>query len=588
MTTSDQIILLLDVDAPADEEGVLSHVPHERRHRHVLRLTDLGWHRQPGVSRDQLHWAALALAVARMSDRVRGLLPPDGGRVEVWVGGHAPLSVFAAVGASLDSRTMHVWSVQRRKYTGEWDVLNLVSSAAGDPILVPGGCRPQEPSDSTGRVAVFLSTQVPQPPREAIRSAIVAKGDDLAGIASLATSPATVQADNIGVIVRQVHELLVDLSATWPHRTGLSLFLAGPASLALATGLALNPNIFYADGRTVELTEYVAGAYTSALSLPLAGPRLIDVPTDADAQLRRRGAFDALVRGIIDLQRHLQRNDVFVPKGLTPAGIPEGELAERLLQRLRRLAIPTNPANDAFEVDTLGDELRISHGLLQALVDLPPEIQVRLGQLFTLHELLHVDQGLGSHNYQGIGRSGVVLEEVDFWADAAAIGAATLHHIARNGPAALPARVLIDFIDAHIAAMRAFDRMEQGSETLRVMPERRLRRYLIWFVQRARAAAVRATDDVRQLLNGRLLVELAPLRGHLDDRYDKIVDSPTQDTSLTVALDGGVRRFPALPGAFVPAGLVAAVREFRSHELERAASYVVREGSSVLTAWRST
>ncbi len=588
MSSPDQIILLLDVDAAADESGVLQRVPHERRHRHVLRLTDFGYERRPGVPRDRLDWDSLAAAILSLAERARTLLPTDGAPPQVYVGGFAPLSVFFAIGTYLDTRLMQVVSVQqRRNQPGTWDVLDLCATAGTATVLAAAGLNPGSPADGTGRVAVFLSTQVPEPPREAIRNVIQAHGDDLVGIARLTAASTTVDQSNIGGIVHDAARLFVDLVSTFPYRTGVTVFLAGPSSLALAAGLALNPNQYLADGRTIDLTEYVAGPYARVLSLPIVVVREVTPPDDPASQNRRAAAFEALRSGLEALQRDLQVDQVHVPRGLARDEEETRTLGAAVLERIRALKLPGAATDGAFDIDTLGNELRIGHGLLHPLAPLDSDALRRVGQLFTLHEVLHEDQGIGSHNYQGVGRTGVVLEEADFWADAFAIATAVLHEsmVGSAGRGTKLGTALATFIDAHIEAMRAFDRMEQGSATLVVLPERRLRRYLIWHLQRARAAAVTTPAHVRSLFDARLFVELGPLRGHLDSRFDKLVDAATQDTTLAVGLHGRVARIPRLPQNFEPADFVEAVRRADDDTLRKLSTYVVNHAKDLLISW---
>jgi hypothetical protein len=591
MSSPDQLVLLLDIDAPADEDGVLEPVPDKRRNRQIVRLSDFGspvWSEmQP---RDQLDWRRIGAAILALHEHVRRALPSDGRLLEVYVGGHAPLSVFFAVGLVLDPRTMKVVSIQRRKTEAKtWDVFDLCSTASGGPLLKVSGV-PAEPAEGSGRVAVLLSTQLTSPATDKIRSAIQAHGDDLLSVARLltpTTDPVIVDPTNIGVLVRQINDLFLSITGAFPHRTGLSVFLAGPTSLALAAGMVVNPNQFLSQGHTIELCEYVAGPYARVLSMPIEVARQVEVPGDAESELRRIRAFDHFKSGVELLKSRLEPDHVFVPRGFALDESDAQALGARALTRLRELRLPNQMTAGAFEIDTLAGELRLGHGLMHPLSAVDAEPLKRLGQLFTLHEVVHEDQGVGSHNYQGIGRSGVVLEDVDFWADAFAIGTAVLHHIARNGldAAERPGEILTGFIDAHIEAMRAFDRMEQGDDFLRVLPERRLRRYLIWHLQRARASAVSLPAHVRLLLGSRLFVELAPLRGHLNERHDKIVESATQEVCLALALGGRAKWLPPLPNNFSPQVLLEAVRRFDDSTIQGIMSYVVNEAKPILVSW---
>jgi hypothetical protein len=424
-----------------------------------------------------------------------------------------------------------------------------------------------------------------------MRAAIQAQGHEVAGIAALFTpSRLTLDAANIGEVLRDLERDLVTLTATYPHRTGVSIFLAGPGCFALAAGLVLNPNQFLGEGRFVDLTEFAGGVYHHSLRLPLADVRSTDIPQDAESRLRRIEALGHFKRGAEGLKQKLSKESVFLPAGFGGDAESSSRLRDKAYGTLLGLRIAEEPSHgEAFDVGLTGT-LSVGAGLLHALAALPSAVLGRLGQLFTLHEVLHADQGIESHNYRGIGRAGVVLEDVDFWADAFAVGTAAQHEISRKGPEGeeQSADILVGLIDAHINAMQAFDVVEQGSHILTIMPERRLRRYLIWYLQRARAGAVRSSQDLAPLLNERLVVELAPLRGRLDSRHDKVVEAATPDTTLAFSLGGRAKRVAALPENFVPRDLVDAVRTFNEPAIHRAMEFVVRENPTLLVSWRSS
>jgi hypothetical protein len=131
--------------------------------------------------------------------------------------------------------------------------------------------------------------------------------------------------------------------------------------------------------------------------------------------------------------------------------------------------------------------------------------------------------------------------------------------------------------------MQAFDRSEQGNQIFN-LAERRLRRYLIWHLELCRARTITERDHIDVLLGDRLIVEIAPLRGYLDSRYDKVVSGGIESSELFVVVHGRLLRHPARPG-FDPAGLVNAVRTF-DWTLPRAAmDYVLGEHPSELAPW---
>ncbi|MBL8618796.1 MAG: SAVED domain-containing protein [Deltaproteobacteria bacterium] len=581
-----QFLIILDVDKAVDSDAVSIGLSDQRSIRHTWALTDFGHERRPGGGRDQLDWPRVTAALAKLDEQVRACWPAAGD-VEVYVAGFAPLSVFFALGVLLDPRGARVVALQAdRDHAGVWHPLPLAADDRGDGPLGPRGLL-EEAAESTGHVGLFLSTIGAEVPKAQVRDAVQAHGDDLAGVASLTGAGVQIDDANVGRLVYQLRQFFVRAAISYPHRTGATVFLAGPATLAFAAGLALNPNQFTGNGHSIELTEYVGGSYLRAFRLPLEVAPDTSIPNDPESQLRRLGAFVHFKHGVAVLREQLDLGTVFMPAGFGGPQERSQGIARRAHAALVALCLPDAPGAEAFAVDGLTRTLTIGPGLLHPLAQLGEEVLVRLGQLFALHEIVHADQGIESHNYRGIGRSGVVLEDVDFWADAFAIGTAALHAVAQNGQAGRSrcGTILVQFIDAHIAAMRAFDQMEQGGQTLRVMPERRLRRYLIWYLQRARAQAVSQPQHIRALLDDRLVVELAPLRGRLDERYDKIVESGLQSTTLAFSIGGRARRVAPLPDNFMPSQLVEAVRAFDEQAINRAVLFVVNENRDLLAPW---
>jgi hypothetical protein len=134
--------------------------------------------------------------------------------------------------------------------------------------------------------------------------------------------------------------------------------------------------------------------------------------------------------------------------------------------------------------------------------------------------------------------------------------------------------------------MAAFDRMEQGDALAR-LPERRLRRYLLWSLQRARAEQVHSPAALDTLLGERLVVELAPLAGRLDPQGDKLVHPEQGEPQLFVALGGVLLREPKLADNFVPARLVGLTRDLKLDALRDQLRFLVDQHAAVLTAWEA-
>jgi hypothetical protein len=112
---------------------------------------------RPATSlRDQLDWAQISSALATLREKLRASWP-ESGNVEVFVAGFAPLSVFFAVGAILDTRVARVTCLQPlRHQSNEWTTLEL-SAGTGPDVLSTSGAS-GEPAESTGHVGVYLST----------------------------------------------------------------------------------------------------------------------------------------------------------------------------------------------------------------------------------------------------------------------------------------------------------------------------------------------------------------------------------------------------------------------------------------------
>lgn len=576
-----QVVVVLDVDAAVPISAVSAYVPKTSDERRWVTLTDLGYERSE--SREQINWALLLDAIRRLCDSALRLRPGDGAPLDVLVVGLAPLSAFFVLGTFLDSRTLKLTSLNQRRNDASWDLVSLAASQDRPFFSPPSNVDPARPRLASGRVVLFLATQAPVPPIEAIRSAIERDGERLADIVVM-TTPATavLDASTMGSCMFELVDALTGVAAAWPSRSGLSVVVAGPAHLALAAGYALNSNVYLGGSATVDLIEHTGGAYEIVGRLPLPATISPAVPSDAASQLVRGSVFARVREGVVVLKRDLRREHVRVPAGLMDSSAARGVLADSVFSSLGELTLGDEPEGDDFSLSVLHRRIVFGHGLLHGLLGVAEGMLEALGQLFVLHEIVHDPQWITSNTYRGIGRAGVVLEEIDYWADAFAIAVAFEHRIASVG-AEVCGDVLVGLIDAHIAAMRAFDRMEQG-EVLGTLSERRLRRYLIWAVQRARAATITSPADARLLLDARVCADIAPIKGKLDARDDKVVLEVRPDAELFVTAGGRLVRTPASP-SFSPTDVVRAVRTFDGQRLNSAMDRVVDEGRSVLATW---
>jgi hypothetical protein len=124
---------------------------------------------------------------------------------------------------------------------------------------------------------------------------------------------------------------------------------------------------------------------------------------------------------------------------------------------------------------------------------------------------------------------------------------------------------------------------------LRRLSERRLRRYLTWYLQRERSKSIRTLEDLHSLCQTQIVAELAPLKGFLDNQYEKMVDATLQATRLVIACDSDLLLIEQSPN-FNASSLLDAVRHFRHDDVQPLMRHVVepKERRSVLCPWRNS
>ena len=576
-----QQVIVLDVyDTPFDLDGALEQVdaPVSFNERKVYKITDYG---APKMERDTdaaaYDWGELARATEALVRAVRAEEGPAALQHYV-VTGAAPMAAFAHVGRSLSGWSGRLTIVNWRRNGQRWDVLELSEdTAAAEGQFFGRVVGLNARSATTEVVALFVSVMGLEADEDAISASVVAHDLRLGGLVRLETTDATMLLrDNASVCARAMGEAAAAIERFYPRAAEVVLFVAGPAPLALIAARAFNVN-----QRRLVFTEFQQRVYLPTWSHPYMDPGAPSIPVDSDAQLRRQATLRALLSGVLPFKEKLKPEQMRLPAGL------RGEPSV-LYEVLQGLEISDVERGDSFQMDVLEGRLSFGAGLLEALATVEASHLPRLGVLFTLHEVYHYAQGLDSTNYRDIGRAGFVLEEIDYWADAVALLTATRWAVDRGGEDGVEAcgELLLANIDAALAGIEAFDRMEQG-EAMRVLPERRLRRYLIWYLQRARAEVVREPAEIDQLLEERLFVELAPLPGHLSPRHDKIVRLPEDNASVQVfvALGGRLIRSARLPSNFEPMALIDAVRRFDAPLILEGMRYLRNSNEALLAPW---
>ncbi len=580
-----QLLLVLDVDKSPPLDVVESLLPPARLRLATRRLSECGAPvvRRFPPDRAPIDWSGLAQATERLAEWARTEASVDGRAVECYVAGHAPLATFVHLGLALSAWAGSLAIANPRK-EGSWVLAPLQLPGGGDPgpyfeaEAVHGLA--SAPSELDGCVAIFVSAG-PLPLRDEVRAALHEQGECLGALVEFRRpSPQDLDGVSTPRVAAQLASAFSQLPGLYPHASSFAFFVAGPAQLAFAVGRAINPQMF----KKVWVADLAQGVYDLGLSLPWVGRSSPSIPQSAGEVLARREVLDRINQGLQRLKDHLHEDD------LPPSEFPLTTTARaRLLTDLR--AIPrvelASSDTEPFRLSVLQGRLVLSDGLLEALRALDAEAQSLVGQQLVLHEVFHLSQGLRSADYHGVGRAGFVLEEIDFWADAFALGALSALAVRDGGAAAQRevARVTSGLIDVALNGVASFDRLEQGSQ-LTLLAERRLRRYLLWSLQRARASTLRSPAHLWQLFSDRVVIEIAPLDSYLDARFDKIVRRGISGHSeLLLSLRAQLVREPNTP-SLDPATLVDAVRRFDLATLQTAMEYVIERHASWLTPWR--
>lgn len=588
----DQMVCLLPVDGPLAQDELLPLLPPEHRRREWFTLAnffppEVRRQSDPGASID---WMGLGQALVAMLSAAQAKLDPERA-TEYHIASRAPLSVAALMGYLLQGFTAkHVF--HNRTRSEEWQTFRLASRTSDQGSTTPPQkefftTRPQaaaftvpaegQPiSEASGWVALCISLLGPVE-RAAVRSAPTG---ELADIVELSVAaPALLTPQNLLLAVDEIRSAITMIKARYQHAKGVALFYAGPAPLAFFIGRELNPKAVPHSATRFFDYRSTTKSYELAFELPLAqfgAPHISQ--SDGDVVARRR-VFDIIRSELEEFKR------TFEPSDLPGHAAPNDVLA----QHVKNLRLPQEPSSGDTRLTLLHDKLELGEGLLEALRPLTETQQRQIGLLFLLHEVLHFEQNLVHGNYRRVGQAAVALGQLDFIADVFSLEAAVRWSVRRGGQKAAEriADISEEFLTSYICGVEAFDRLEQG-DMLRRLSERRLRRYLTWYVQRERGKSIRNLDDLHSFCKTSLVVELAPLKACLDNQYEKMVDGILPTTRLVIACDHDLLLIEQSPN-FNAASLLDAVRHFRHEDVQPLMRHIVepKDRRLVLCPWRS-
>jgi hypothetical protein len=514
--------------------------------------------------------------IASSRNKVHGIDRP----VELYLAGLAPLPLFVILGMEVSSWGPPLVFLHQRK-NHEWDVLPTSGQVAlkQDRFFdIVHGLSNEEPFEGTGYIGLFVSTNGQPAQRDLIRTALLKDEKQLAAVVEIrTTNNKYLTEEYFPDAAEQLATTVSQIAGNYPHAAGLAVFVFGPTSLAYLVGRAINPTMF----SEILIANYNSPNYEIVLRQPRPGRRTRPIPTGTEEELARAQVLKEIRAGIETIRGSIQEQDL--PEFLGD------EAKTNFLYNLRRVQLPTASEGESFELHVLQEQMVLGRGLLEALRRRSPESIRRIAALLLLHEVFHFDQNLQTSNYRNIGRAGVALEEIDFWADAVSVCALTLHDMRCAGPIGgdeAAARSLLTNVESVLSGIEAFDRFEQGDYINR-LTERRLRRYLIWHLQLARARTrPRTKADVQLMLRERLVVELAPLIGSIDGRYEKVITRSRPTTELYVVLGKRLFRYSANAN-LAPEMVVECIRKFQSKELIAPMDYVLGEHHRDLAPWAS-
>ncbi|XXX74828.1 SAV_2336 N-terminal domain-related protein [Sorangium sp. So ce134] len=263
------VILLVDLasDNPMPSEPLLALLPPGTHV--VLSLSQFGAVPEERGAGEGIDWRGCADAVVRMVQRARA--EGHSRNTRYYVAGHARLPVFIHLGMELS--TWARVTMLNQRHTGEWEVVALDrarQAERGSFFETIKGLKRGGRTRSRGRVAVFVSTSYPTP-RDEIQAFIDAEGDVLAGVVEVTAAPEAARkldAESAAQAADELFELFARIPSAYPNHQGLAVFVAGPASLALLVGRALDPSIFTDVWVPSWVPSFEGGVYRFALALP--------------------------------------------------------------------------------------------------------------------------------------------------------------------------------------------------------------------------------------------------------------------------------------------------------------------------------
>lgn len=581
-----QILIVVDIYPGVSEDALETLLPHKRKRREILRLTDFDAPRLEQPPRTTpVDWFALGDAIEALSVRVHQLQEDAKSRpTKLYIGGRAPLSVFIHLGFVFTKSIQHVVVFNTPPGNGPWEPFRMAGLSTNIPaqkIYDKEIGFPREASKASGRVGIFVDSANRSESTEPFEALIKSRKENVAGILELRTwEPLKITDIRMPAIGAQFAQLMSGLSGYYPKRTGIALFTGGPAQIAFALGRAISPNVLVGD---VVLTEYLKekDEYEYVYSLPYVPRVEPEIPSTPEAKEERERVLSVMIEALAELQQRVARQHL-------PRLVLSDDERTRFIKRLGKLKIMRNSVEgQPFQLRVHEGECFLGEGILNALVPSKPEQQKDFAKLLLLHEILHDWQALRNTNHSLVGRAGFVLEHIDYLADVFAVQTLVHVDLDHNEPPTGNAvrSSALKWLDMVLHGIEAFDKAEQGPVKMVRLAERRLRRYLLWHIQFARARTIETEKHFDDMMQSSLTVELAPLEGWVDaKRWEKMVKGALSDTELCIAVDGRLVRADRRPN-FNPESLVEALLAYDRAGAHKQVNAVVDQERDKLMPW---
>jgi len=332
---------------------------------------------------------------------------------------------------------------------------------------------------------------------------------------------------DVDAVRAEFRNALAAIAATRPSADVVHLFVAAPVSVCFVIGQELHLR----SGKNVQTYRFRVRegdrSYQPAIVLTAGGVREVDTPlTPEEVQLARElrlTVWPDVLRSVIEYAQHRRAEvaegarwyDHLRPPAIIEPLEPWPGLAPVWDVVNPRHAVSPEPRESDYGLDKDNNVWQLSDRLLVRLHAAANGDGARLRELirlFFFHEYLHDWQVLTKYTAEDVGSFANCLERIDYIADAYAI----LHqldfmsreHSKRVVDDDARKAIVAGQIDLALRSFWAFEEPPPSYE----WQERRLRRYLNWYLRRVQIRRARDLPTALQLLVRHPTIEVAGLR----------------------------------------------------------------------------